>query len=101
MKSRWSNYPPFYEFLSDEYFDGSRRRDNEKAVLETLSPHELYASYEGYLSSKFRGIGKKGEQNIRSVINDWKPYTKGQFCKCCDEPLLDWYGFCPLCGEEV
>lgn len=98
MASSWSNRPPFYEFLDDEYLKASRSRIWLTEYLEGLSPHELYASDEGYFSSNVRGIGKKGEQNIRQIINEWKPYSKGQFCKC-GEPLLDWYQFCPNCGQ--
>lgn len=96
MRSKWSKYPPFYEFLSDDYFDTGRAR-NSVDLLQSATPHDLWNS-EGYLR-RVRGIGTKGEMNILQVMKDWKQDVNGTFCQC-GEPMLDWYKYCPVCGKE-
>jgi len=89
----------FYRFLDDEYFDRkswSYRHDVE--ALKEMTPHEIYRLRKGDLSKNVRGVGPKGESVIFQLIEKYKPI--GMFCPC-GEPKLDFYNFCPVCGEEV
>ena len=89
----------FYAFLRDSYFEpktfGSKRYDVE--ALAKMSPHDIYRLQKGDLSKTIRGVGQKSEAVIFQLIDKYKP--EGMFCPC-GEPLLKFYRFCPVCGND-
>ena len=91
---RYNHDDDFYWFLHDDYFDSKRGIADE---LYALTPHKLWNDASFILSKEIRGIGPKGDTNIRKIMECYR--DRCPFCGC-GEPILSFYNFCPICGER-
>ena len=92
-----SEFPgEFYRFLANDFFF-ERKNKHISEVLENKTPHYIWTSPEGTFSHDIRHVGKKTETVMRQIMQAEK---SGNFCEC-GEPILNWYEFCPVCGQKV